>query len=199
MEFSEQELRWLLSSKTCIKVTDTINKKGLEVSYMVSYRVARTGKPHTSVEDIILPAAVDMTGTLLGEKAPKNYTDNVFIKQHCFTTHQWHGRRCFDTNTVSHTSQWILCITAGWVNRRGRPSTAPGICSLRLWGGQLRKTPSSVNHWKPRQQERIFLKYWTALWHQMDFGGQDVLVSVLMDLLVSVLMVQKPWQGDIVE
>ena len=49
----------------------------------------------------------------------------------------------------------------------------------------------------------------------MDFGGQDVLVSVLMDVLVSVLMdvlvsvlmdvlvsvlmAQKPWQGDIVE
>jgi hypothetical protein len=29
------------------------------------------------------------------------------------------------------------------------------------------------------------------LTYQMDFGGQDVLVSVLM--------AQKPWQGDIVE
>ena len=38
-----------LSSKTCIKATDTVNKKELEVSYMVSYRVARTGKPHTIV------------------------------------------------------------------------------------------------------------------------------------------------------
>jgi hypothetical protein len=55
---------------------------------MVSYRVARTGKPHTIVEDCILPAAADMDGTMLGEKAQKNYTDNAFIKQHCFTTHQ---------------------------------------------------------------------------------------------------------------
>jgi hypothetical protein len=33
---------------------------------MVSYRVARTGK-----EDLILPAATDMAGTILGEKAQK--------------------------------------------------------------------------------------------------------------------------------
>ena len=45
--------------------------KGLEASYMVSYRVARTGKPHTIVEDLILPAAVDMAGIMLGEKAQK--------------------------------------------------------------------------------------------------------------------------------
>jgi hypothetical protein len=58
------------------------HKKGLEVSYMVSYRVARTGKPHTIVEDVILPATADMAGTILGEKAQKHYTDNAFIKQH---------------------------------------------------------------------------------------------------------------------
>ena len=56
-----------MSSKTLIKATDNI-KKGLEASYMVSYQVARTGKPHTIVEDLILPAAVDMAGTMLGEK-----------------------------------------------------------------------------------------------------------------------------------
>jgi hypothetical protein len=33
---------------------------------MVSYRVARTGKLHTIVEDLIPPAAVDMAGILLG-------------------------------------------------------------------------------------------------------------------------------------
>jgi hypothetical protein len=30
-----------------IEATDTINKKGLQASYMVSYRVARTRKSHT--------------------------------------------------------------------------------------------------------------------------------------------------------
>ena len=47
---------------------------------MVSYQVARTGKPHSIVEDLFLPVAADMAGTMLGEKDKKNYTDNVFIK-----------------------------------------------------------------------------------------------------------------------
>ena len=46
--------------------------------------------------------------------------------------------------------------------------------SVTFMGGQLRKTSSSANHWKPEQKERIFLKCWTVLWLQMDFGGQDV-------------------------
>jgi hypothetical protein len=32
---------------------------------MVSYRVARTGKPHAIVEDLILPASAGMAGTML--------------------------------------------------------------------------------------------------------------------------------------
>ena len=56
-----------------IKATDTIHNKGLEESYMVSYRVARTGKPHTIVEDFILPAVVDVAGTMLGERPKKIY------------------------------------------------------------------------------------------------------------------------------
>ena len=40
-----------------------MNQKWLEESYMVSYRVARTGKPHTIVEDLIIPVAADMAGT----------------------------------------------------------------------------------------------------------------------------------------
>jgi hypothetical protein len=55
---------------------------------MVSYRVARTGRTHTIVEDLILPDAVDMVGTILGEKAQKTFPDKSFIKQHCFMTHQ---------------------------------------------------------------------------------------------------------------
>ena len=41
------------------------------MSYMVSYRVARTGKSHAIVEDLILPAATDMSGAMFGEKAQK--------------------------------------------------------------------------------------------------------------------------------
>ena len=85
-EFFERELRQLSSSK--IKATDTINKKGLEASYIVSYRVTRTGKPHTIVKHFILPAATDMAGAMLGGKAKKTHTDHDFIKQHDFMTHQ---------------------------------------------------------------------------------------------------------------
>jgi hypothetical protein len=86
-DFLEREYRRLSSSKTCNKATDTIYKKGLDATYVVSYRVARTGKTYTILDYFILPAAADMAGTMLGEKANKNYTDNVFIK-HCFTMHQ---------------------------------------------------------------------------------------------------------------
>ena len=70
-EFFERELRKLSTSKTCIRETDTVNRSGLQASYMVSYRVAKTGKPHTIVEDLIVPAATDMVGAMLGEKAKK--------------------------------------------------------------------------------------------------------------------------------
>ena len=39
--------------------------------------MARTDKPHTIVEDLIIPAAADMAGTMLGE-----YPGNAFLKQH---------------------------------------------------------------------------------------------------------------------
>jgi hypothetical protein len=58
--------------------------------------MARTGKHHTIVVDLILP-------DIIGGKGPKHYTDNDFIKQHCFTKNQGHGRRCLETITASHT------------------------------------------------------------------------------------------------
>ncbi|MBN3279439.1 ZBED5 protein, partial [Polyodon spathula] len=47
------------------------NIKALEASYLVSYRVAKSGKPHTIAKELILPAAADMVSTMLGEKAQK--------------------------------------------------------------------------------------------------------------------------------
>ena len=81
-----------------MKATDTINKKGLEASYMVSYRVARTGKSHTIVGDLIIPAAADMAGTMLGEKAQKTI-------QTITSSNNTVSRRI----SASHTSQ---CVTA---------------------------------------------------------------------------------------
>lgn len=39
----------LSTGKTCIRKTDTVNRKGLEAPYMTSYQVAKTGKPPTAV------------------------------------------------------------------------------------------------------------------------------------------------------
>ena len=72
-EFFERELRRLSNCKTCMKATDTINKKGLEALYMVSYRVARTDKPHTIVEDFILPAAAIWLEQCWGKRPKKLY------------------------------------------------------------------------------------------------------------------------------
>nr|XP_006005906.1 PREDICTED: zinc finger BED domain-containing protein 5-like [Latimeria chalumnae] len=47
------------------------NIKALEASYLVSYRIANSGKPHTIAEELILSAATDMVSTILGENAPK--------------------------------------------------------------------------------------------------------------------------------
>ena len=146
---------------------------------MVSYRVAKTGKPHTIVEDFILPATVDMTGTMLGEKAqktiqtmpPSNNTVSRrisdmagdILKQLLFSiqSSEFYALQLISQQTwQAWHSSWYISVT--------------------FMGGQLRKTSSSANHWKRGQQERTLIKYWTALWHQRDFGGQDVLVSVLM-------------------
>ena len=146
------------SSKTCIKATD--KKKGLEASHMVSYRVARAGKPHTIVEDLIIPAAMDMAGIMLGEKAPKTIQTMP------------------SNNTVSQRisdmagdvlKQLLLRIQASefYVLELDESTDVAGLAQLLVYVryiyGQLRKTFSSANHWKPGQQERLFIKYWTAL------------------------------------
>jgi hypothetical protein len=41
--------------------------------------VARTGKPHTIVEDFILPAAADVARTMQREKAKKNYRQFIYF------------------------------------------------------------------------------------------------------------------------
>ena len=43
--------------------------------------MARTGKPHTIVEGIILPAATDKAETMLGEKAKKTTSNNTVSRR----------------------------------------------------------------------------------------------------------------------
>lgn len=117
----------LSTGKTCIRKTATVNRKGLEAPYMTSCRVAKTGKPPTVVNSSCFR---DYDWDNAGKKAKKTYTDHTFIK-HCSTTHPWHTH----THTTSHTSQWILCSSAGWVNRHSQALNY--WCSLNYWWTEL--------------------------------------------------------------
>ena len=73
-EFFENKLREYLSRRKAIEstcVTGSENAKAVEVSYRVAKLIAKTGKPHTIGEDLILPAAKEMVGVMIGEKAAK--------------------------------------------------------------------------------------------------------------------------------
>ena len=73
-EFFENKLREYLSCRKAIEsmcVTGSENAKAVEVSYRVAKLIAKTGKPHTIGEDLILPAAKEMVGVMIGEKAAK--------------------------------------------------------------------------------------------------------------------------------
>jgi hypothetical protein len=43
----------------------------LLASYKVAHRIIKCKKPHTIVEELILPAAVDMVNIMIGESAGK--------------------------------------------------------------------------------------------------------------------------------
>lgn len=60
------------SKKTMIKTaTGTNNESAVLASYQVSLLVAKSGKPHTIAEELILPCAKIMISAMLGDKASK--------------------------------------------------------------------------------------------------------------------------------
>lgn len=69
-ERSERQLRQLSNTKKCLIMPDAVNKAGVEASYMVSHRVAKAGKPHMIVEELILPAAYGHGLENVGGKRP---------------------------------------------------------------------------------------------------------------------------------
>jgi hypothetical protein len=129
---------------------------------MVSYRVARTGKHHTIVEDFILSAAADMAGTMLGEKAQKTIQ----------TMH-------LSNNTVSrHISdmvgdvlkQLLLRIQASefYALQLDESTDVEGLAQLlvyvcHIYGGSIKEDILFCKPLEPGQQDRTFFKYWTAL------------------------------------
>ena len=55
----------------CTYIAGSENAKAVEVSYPVAKSIPQTGKPHTIGEELNLPAAKEMAGVIVGEKAAK--------------------------------------------------------------------------------------------------------------------------------
>lgn len=68
VDFFEKKLGHLKCRQNFMSTFSDANKKALEASYRVSYRIAKTGKPYTIAEELILPAAQDIVNIMFGEK-----------------------------------------------------------------------------------------------------------------------------------
>ncbi|KAJ0183269.1 hypothetical protein K1T71_001245 [Dendrolimus kikuchii] len=73
--FVHKKEQLLESQKTMMHVTQTINEKTTEVSYLVSYRIAQAGEAHTIAENLIKPCVLDLlniTKCMFDEKSAKH-------------------------------------------------------------------------------------------------------------------------------
>jgi zinc finger BED domain-containing protein 5/7/8/9 len=69
LDFFKKKKIELNSNKKSITSFTTTNAQATEASYLVSLRIAKTAKPHTIGETLLLPAAKDMVKVLLGSAA----------------------------------------------------------------------------------------------------------------------------------
>jgi len=69
IEFFSRKLKELSSTQNSLNSFTATNKNALEASYLVSLRIAKTGKPHSIGETLILPAAKDIIASVLGPAA----------------------------------------------------------------------------------------------------------------------------------
>ena len=69
---------------TILKFTQ-LSSKALLASYQVAHRIVKSEKPHTIAEGLILPAAVDLVGTMRGGAAEKlkmvPLSDNIMCRR----------------------------------------------------------------------------------------------------------------------
>lgn len=72
IDFFKRKSTELVASQHCMKThAKTINENALKASFLVSYRVAKTGKAHTIAETLIKPCVRDIVSCMLDEKAVK--------------------------------------------------------------------------------------------------------------------------------
>ncbi|GBP73642.1 Zinc finger BED domain-containing protein 5 [Eumeta japonica] len=65
--FARKKKQLLESQKNMMHVTQTINEKATEASYLVSYRIAQAGEAHTIAENLIKPCVLDITECMIDE------------------------------------------------------------------------------------------------------------------------------------
>lgn len=70
--FVRKKEQLLESQKNMMHITQTINEKATEASYLVSYRIAQAGEVHTMAENLIKPCVLDITKCMLDEKSAKH-------------------------------------------------------------------------------------------------------------------------------
>ena len=74
-EFFQRKLENLNKQQEMFSKTMSVTQKALLASYKVSYRIAKCKKPHSIRETLVLPAAIEMIETMLGE----SYADQIKI------------------------------------------------------------------------------------------------------------------------
>jgi zinc finger BED domain-containing protein 5/7/8/9 len=103
LDFYERKLESLKISKNNIFNFAAINQKATYASYKISLRIAQTGKPHTIVESLILPAIKDAVGIMFDQKCLKDIE-----------------KLSLSNNTVSRRideiSEWVECKLIERVN-----------------------------------------------------------------------------------
>lgn len=67
-EYFERQKDLYLKQKGKMTACATVNEKALRASYLVALRIARSKKPHTIGEELIMPAAVEMCEVVLGKE-----------------------------------------------------------------------------------------------------------------------------------
>ena len=71
VDFFKRKETELKSSKNILKSYSTYDKATLKASYQLSLRIAKTKKPFTVGEELVLPCIVDATKAILGDKYAK--------------------------------------------------------------------------------------------------------------------------------
>ncbi|XP_060865035.1 zinc finger BED domain-containing protein 5-like [Metopolophium dirhodum] len=107
-------------STSFIKQT-SVPTKALLASYKVAFRVAQSKKPHTIAEELILPSAIDMVSTMIGESAANQLKNiplsNNTIKELLFCKPIFGDTKAQTLFDI--TNEFMNCNNINWENCLG--------------------------------------------------------------------------------